>query len=227
MRQYVSQDSRLVATWCTLELRLSVRLLNANLHGVPQRAVNLSNFSISCQSQSMFLTSRFRSRRAADTSPLRDPKRHPRRSSGDMAAYSLQAFVHFPLSKVFRPHVNGIFDSRHFHDGQLTVVPLPLAPTRLGYGDVSLAPLRALKQSPSTLWRPLVHVVSPPLTCQQPWPLRPELSTHSWSTRKTPLRLSSSPPHFELLPTKQGDGPPSIMHEDEVDRRVSPCPVAV
>ena len=74
-------------------------------------------------------------------------------------------------------------------------------PTRLGYGDVSLVPLRALRQSPSTLWRPLVHVVSPPLPCQQPWPLRLELSMHSWSTRKTPRHLSLSPPHFELLPT--------------------------
>ena len=44
----------------------------------------------------------------------------------------------------------------------------------------------------------------PPLTCQQPWPLRPELSMHSWSTRKTQLRLSLSPPHSELLPTRQG-----------------------
>ena len=35
---------------------------------------------------------------------------------------------------------------------------LLLAPTRVGYGGVSLVPLRALRLSPSTLWRPLVHV---------------------------------------------------------------------
>ena len=28
---------------------------------------------------------------------------------------------------------------------------------------------------------------------------------HSWSTRTTPLRLSLSPPHSELLPTRQGN----------------------
>ena len=81
-------------------------------------------------------------------------------------------------------------------------VPPPLAPIRLGYGDVSLAPLRALRQSPSTLWRPHVHVVSPPSSRQQPWRLRPELSMHSWSMRKTPLHLSWSPQHFEL-PTQR------------------------
>ena len=68
---------------------------------------------------------------------------------------------------------------------------------RLGYGDVSLA--IAFDAVASTL-----HVVSPPLPSQEPWPLRRELSMHSWSTRKTQLRLSLSPPHSELLPTRQG-----------------------
>ena len=81
-------------------------------------------------------------------------------------------------------------------------VPPPLAPTRLGYGDVLLVPLHALRQSP---WRPHVHMVLPPSPSRQPWPLRPELPMHSWSTRKTPLHMSFSPPHFELLPTLQGD----------------------
>ena len=38
-------------------------------------------------------------------------------------------------------------------------MPPPLAPTRLGYGDVLLVPHRALRQLPSTLSRPLAHVV--------------------------------------------------------------------
>ena len=84
-------------------------------------------------------------------------------------------------------------------------MPPPLAPTKLGYGDVSLAPLRALRQSPSTLWRPHVHVVLPPSPCQQPWPLRPDLSIHSWSARRTPLRLSFLLPRSGLLPTLRGD----------------------
>ena len=50
-----------------------------------------------------------------------------------------------------------------------------------------------------------VHVVLPPSPCLLPLPLRPELSMHSWSTRKTPLHLSLSPPRSGLLPTKQGD----------------------
>ena len=113
-----------------------------------------------------------------------------------------------------------IFNSWHFSRWSAHGVPPPLAPTRLGYGDVSLAPLRALRQSPSTLWLPHVHVVSPPWTCQQPWPLRPEISMHSWSAHKTQLRLSLSPPHSELLPTRQGDAHHSITYRDEVDRRV-------
>ena len=153
----------------------------------------------------MFLTSRFRSRRAADSSPLCDPTRQPRTSSSYAAARSLQAFVHLLLGQVFRHHVSRVFRLLALSRWSAHGVPLPLAPTRLGNGDVSLAPLRALRQSPSTLWRPRVHLVSPPLTCQQSWPLRPELSMHSWSKRKTQLRLNLSPPHFELLPTKLGD----------------------
>ena len=68
----------------------------------------------------MFLTCRFRSLRAADSSPLCDPERQPRTSSSYAAVRSLQPFVHFPLGLVYRPHVSGVFDSRHFHDGQLT-----------------------------------------------------------------------------------------------------------
>ena len=65
--------------------------------------------------------------------------------------------------------------------------------------------LRALTQSPSTLWRPHVHVVLPSSPCQQPWPLRPELSMHSRSTRRTTLRLSLLLPRSRLLPTRQAD----------------------
>ena len=149
-----------------------------------------SIFSTSCQSQSMFLTCRFRSRRAADSSLLCGPKRQPRPSSGCAATRSLQAFVQFSLSNGFIPMSPGFSTRGTF-----------------GCGDVSLAP--ALRQSPSTLWRPHVHVVLPPLPCQRPWPLSPELSMHSWSTRTTPLHLSLSPPHFELLPTLQGDAHPA------------------
>ena len=160
----------------------------------------------------MFSTCRFRSRRAADSSLLGDPKRHSRQASGDMAPCSLQAFVHFPLSQVFRLRVSGDVRLPTLSRWSAHDVPPPLAPTRLGYGEVSLAPPRALRQSsPSTLWRPHVHVVLPPLP--------------SWSMRGTPLHLSLSPQHFEFLRTRQG--------KHHVRRRSRPsglrtsCPVAV
>ena len=158
-------------------------------------------FLTSCQSQSKYSTCRFRNRSVVDSSPLFDPKRQPRPSPADVATCSLQAFVHFPLSQVFRLHVSRIFDSPHFHDGQLPACHVLLHPQDLGMEMSHSPPLRASRQSPLTLWRPLVHVASPPLTCQQPSPLRPELSMHSCLTRKTQLRLSLSPPHSELLPT--------------------------
>ena len=86
--------------------------------------------------------------------------------------------------------------------------------------------LRALRQSPSTQWRPLAHVAWPPLPCRLTRPPRQKHLTHSWSTRRTQLRLSSSPPHFELLLTRQR----TQHHERRRSRptclRVS-CPVAV
>ena len=148
----------------------------------------------------------FRSRRGRLTQvPCATPKRHPRPSSGDMAtcpfssirALPSEPSVSSPCWRDFRPPAL----SRWSAHG----VPPPLVTTRLRYGDVSLAPLRALRRSLSTLWRPHAHVVSPPLPCLQPWPLRPDLSMHFWSARKIQLHLSLSPPHFELLPTLQGD----------------------
>ena len=110
----------------------------------------------------------------------------------------------FPLAKWFVSMSAG-FRLRALSRWSADGVPLPLAPTRLGYGDVSLASLCVLSRSLSTLCYPPAHVALPPLPCQQPWPQHPELSMHSWSTCKTPLHLSLSPPHFELLPTKQED----------------------
>ena len=89
------------------------------------------------------------------------------------------------------------------------VVPPPLAPTRLGYGDVLLVLDRTLRQSPSTLSRPLAHVALPPSPCLLPKPPLPELSTHSWPTRNTQLHLSLSPPRFELLLKRQEDVHPA------------------
>ena len=104
---------------------------------------------------------------------------------------------------MFRPHVGGIFDSRHFPDGQFTACHRLLHPKTWVWRCLTRATPRleaiAFDAVASTL-----HVVSPPLTSQEPWPLRRELSMHSWSTRKTQLRLSLSPPHSELLPTRQG-----------------------
>ena len=146
---------------------------------------------------------RLRSTGPLDLSLLCDPKRHLRPLSGDMASCWPQAFVHFLLRQVFRSHVGWIVDSRHFHDGQLTACHRLLYPQDLGM-EMSHAPLRALRQSPSTQWRPHAHVcfTTFAIVSRQ---LRPEFSMHSWSTRKTPLHLSLSPPHFELLPTLQGD----------------------
>ena len=69
------------------------------------------------QSVTMFLICfRVRSPGPLDSGALCDPKRHLRPPSGDMASCSPQAFVHSPLSQVFRSHVSGIFDSWHFHE---------------------------------------------------------------------------------------------------------------
>ena len=142
---------KLFSTRCTLEFWLSVR-----------HDLNHSRTYSTCRpSQSMFLTCRFRGRRAADSSPLCDPKRQPRPSNGDFATCSLQALVHFPLSQVFPLQISGIFNSRHFFpDGQLTACHRLLHPQDLGMEMSHSAP----------------HGASPPLTCQQPWPLRPKLS---------------------------------------------------
>ena len=80
------------------------------------------------------------------------------------------------------------------------VVPPHLAPTRLGYGNVLLIPHRALRQSPSTLSRPLAHVVSPPSPCLLPLP-----PLHS----STQLHLSLLPRRFVLLLMRQEDVHPA------------------
>ena len=72
-------------------------------------------------------------------------------------------------------------------------MPLPLAPTRLGCGDVSLVPLRVLRRSLSTLWHPLAHT----------WQ-----SSRCTLGQRVKLRFTWACRHhlfFELLPTKQGD----------------------
>ena len=87
--------TRVRSTLRTLEFWLSVRL-KVNLHDVlnlssiPHDVIDLLSISIDVLNL------------------LCDPKRHPRPSSGDMAACSLQAFVHLLLSQVFRSHVGGI-----------------------------------------------------------------------------------------------------------------------
>ena len=84
------------------------------------------------QPQSMFLTCRLRNPAGSLTQvSCATPNAHPR-PSGDMAACSLQAFVHLPLNQVFRPHDSGIFDSRHFQDGQLSAGHRLLHPQDLG-----------------------------------------------------------------------------------------------
>ena len=128
----------------------------------------------------MFLTCRFRGLRAANSSPLCDPERQPRTSSSYAAARSLQAFVHFLQGQVFPPLVSGIFDSPHFHEGQLTPCHCLLHPQDLR--------MEMFHSSHSASGGD-----------------RFRRCGISWSTRKTPLRLSLSPPHLEFLPTKQGD----------------------
>ena len=88
-----------------------------------------------------------------DSSLLCDPKRHTRPSSNYAAARSSsiravpsEPRVSSPRRRIFRlPAL-----SRWSAHG----VPSALVPTRLGYGDVSLVPLRVLKRSLSTLWHP-------------------------------------------------------------------------
>ena len=149
-----------------------------------------SMFLTSCQFHSMFLTGRFRSLRAADSSPLlrpSTPASNVLQLCGSSLSSSIRAFPSGP--SVSSPCQHG-FRLPALSRWSDHVVPLPLAPTRLGYGNVSLAPLHVLRRSPWTLWHPLAQVALPSLTCQQPLPLSPELSMHSWSMRRTPLRLS-------------------------------------
>ena len=108
------------------------------------------------------------------------------------------------MSQVFRLHVSGIFDSRHFHDGQLTARHRLLHPQDLGMEMSHSLRLRALRQSPSTRWRSCrtrgfttFDMSRSHGDCAQ------SSRVHSWSTRKTQLRLSLPPPHSELLPTRQ------------------------
>ena len=161
--------------------------------------------STSCQSQSMFLTCRFRSRRAADSSPLCDPERHPRPSSGDVAACSLQAFVHFPLSQVFRPM------SAEFS-------------TPSTFTMVSSRRATASCTHKTWVWRcltrptPRLEVIAIDAgasTRTRGFTTFCHVGSHghcAQSSRctlgqcvKTQLRLSLSLPHYELLPTRQGD----------------------
>ena len=72
-------------------------------------------------------------------SPLRDPERHPQPPSGGTAACSLPAFVHFPLSQVFRHHVGGIFVPLALSRGSAHGVHRLLHPQDLGV-EMSLVP---------------------------------------------------------------------------------------
>ena len=96
--------------------------------------------------------------------------------------------MHFLLSQVFRPRSAGFLTPSTF-----TMVSSRRATTSCTHKTwVWRCLTRSIpRQSPSTLWRPHVHVFLPHLPCQQPWPLRPELSMHSWSARKN----SASPEH--------------------------------
>ena len=116
-----------------------------------------------------------------------------------MAACSPQAFVHFPLSQVFRPHVSGVFDSRHF----LTMVSSRRATASRTHKTWVW---RCLTRSTQRLEAIAFDAVASTRTRGfTTFDMSPELSMQSWSTRRTPLHLSLSPPHFEWLPTLQGD----------------------
>ena len=159
VRLHVSLDTRLGFNAAYLDFKLSVRQSQPMFLTFCQ---SQSMFLTSCQSQSMFLTCRLRCLRAADSSPLCDPERQPRTSSSYAADRSLQAFVHVPSKpSVSSPCQRG-FRLPALSRWSAHGVPLPLALTRLGYGDVSL---RVSRRSLSTLWHPLVHVALPPLPC--------------------------------------------------------------
>ena len=83
------------------------------------------------------------------TQPLLEPR----------CGNQLFSCTHASPSEPSAPQIGGVFTPRHFCDGQLSACLRFLQPTRLGYGDVSLVLLRVLRQSPSTLWRPLACVV--------------------------------------------------------------------
>ena len=123
-----------------------------------------SMFSTSCQPQSMFVT--------VAAGPLTQVSRAMSIASFERAStmrHPALSYIHafpFELSVLF-PY------RRDFQFPLLSrwlalVVPPPIAPTRLGYGDVLLVTPHALRQSPSTLSRPLAHVVSPPSPCLPP-----------------------------------------------------------
>ena len=69
----------------------------------------------------MFSTRRFRipAGSLAQVPLLRDPQRQPRTSSRYAATCSSHAFVHLPLSQVFRPHIGGVFTPWPSRDGEL------------------------------------------------------------------------------------------------------------
>ena len=144
------------------------------------RVVNPRMFLTPCQSQSTLSTSRFCCPRAPDSNPSATRNANLERLP---VMWQLALFRHWCISFWAKCFVRLPTLPRWSAHG----VPLPLAPTRFGHGDVSLVPLRVLRRSLSVLWHPLAHVALPPLPCQQPLPLCPRLSMHSWSTRKTPL----------------------------------------
>ena len=130
-----------------------------------------SMFVTSCQPQSVFVTVAAGpltqvSRAMSNASFERPPTmRHPALLIHSCISFWAKCFV--LISAGFSIPVTS------------TIVALPLVPKRLGYGDVLLVLLRALRQLPSTLSRPLAHVALPPSPCLLSLPPLPELSTRS------------------------------------------------
>ena len=179
-----------------------------------------------CQSQSMFLTvaagpltrvSRAMSNASFERPPTvrdPDPKRHPRLSSGDMASCSSHTFVHLPGLSVSSPYQ---LDFRFPALSRWSALgaPPPLAPTRPGHGGVSLVPLRALRQSSSTLWRPLATFVMSAAVATVPRALD-ALLVNAQNPASPELVATT----FGVVADETRRRPPSIMYEDEFDRRV-------
>ena len=86
---------------CCVRLHVSPSSFNA-VYSKFWLSESSTTFPTCRQSQTMFSTCRFRSRKAAGSSLLCDPQRHPRTSSRYAATCSSHAFVHLPLSQVFR-----------------------------------------------------------------------------------------------------------------------------